>query len=128
MVISPWLIPTVSCSTLATGARQFVVHEAFETTSCLAGSYACSKLTPSATVTSGAVAGAEISDLLGAGGEVLGGVLAIGEQPGRLDHDVRAELAPGERRRVLLGEEADLRAVDDESPWSSTSTSPGNGP
>ena len=32
MVIVPCTIPKLSCSTLATGARQFVVHEAFETT------------------------------------------------------------------------------------------------
>ena len=32
VVITPWRMPTVSCSTLATGARQFVVHDAFETT------------------------------------------------------------------------------------------------
>ena len=38
-------------------------------------------------------------DLLGPGVEVLGGVLAVGEQAGGLDHHVGAELAPGQRRR-----------------------------
>jgi hypothetical protein len=32
----PFTTPTVSCSTLASGAKQFVVHEAFEMTVSLA--------------------------------------------------------------------------------------------
>ena len=32
--MKPLSMPTRSFSTLATGARQFVVHEAFETTRC----------------------------------------------------------------------------------------------
>ncbi len=50
-------------------------------------------------------------DLLGAGIEVLGGVLTVGEEAGRLDHDVSAELSPGKRARVALGEHPDLAAV-----------------
>ena len=38
--------------------------------------------------------------LLGAGGEVLGGVLAVGEQSGGLDHHLGAQLAPGQLRRI----------------------------
>ena len=38
VVISPCLIPIVSCRTFATGARQLVVQEAFEITSCCARS------------------------------------------------------------------------------------------
>jgi hypothetical protein len=34
----PWRIPTVSWSTLAAGARQLVVHEAFVMMWCSAGS------------------------------------------------------------------------------------------
>ena len=34
----PWRMPTASCSTLATGARQFVVHEAFVMMWWLSGS------------------------------------------------------------------------------------------
>src|SRR3954469_17478225 len=60
VVMRPWTMPTVSCRTLATGARQLVVHDALEMTWWLSGSYASSKLTPSATVTSGSVAGAEM--------------------------------------------------------------------
>src|SRR5574342_215115 len=50
-------MPKVSSRTLATVARQLVVHEALETSSCLTGSYFCS-LTPSTTVMSGSLAGA----------------------------------------------------------------------
>src|SRR5215470_3951093 len=46
--------------TFATGARQFVVQDAFETTLCFAGSYNLS-FTPSTNVASGPSAGAEIS-------------------------------------------------------------------
>src|SRR5919202_2186602 len=56
-------IPIASCSTLATGARHFVVHDALEMMWWLSGSYTSSKLTPSATVTSGSVAGAEMITL-----------------------------------------------------------------
>ncbi len=34
VVIKPRSMPIVSCSTLATGARQLVVHDAFEITWC----------------------------------------------------------------------------------------------
>ena len=44
--------------------------------------------------------------------EVLRGALAVGEEAGRLDHDVDAEVAPGQRRRVALGEQLELVAVD----------------
>src|SRR5579864_233659 len=56
-------MPNVSTSTFATGARQFVVHEAFETTWCFAGSYVFS-FTPSTSVQSGSVAGAVINTFL----------------------------------------------------------------
>ena len=55
----PLTIPKLCCRTLATGAKQFVVHEAFEITLCFTGSYALS-LTPSTTVRSGSLDGAEM--------------------------------------------------------------------
>ena len=39
VVIQPFRMPYFSCSTFATGARQFVVHDAFEMIWCFAGSY-----------------------------------------------------------------------------------------
>ena len=59
MVMRPRRMPKVSCSTLAMGARQFVVHEAFETMSCFRGSYA-SWLTPQQIVKSASLDGAEM--------------------------------------------------------------------
>src|SRR5262249_31606945 len=38
----------------------------------------------------------------------------IGEDPGALEDDVDAEIAPRQRGRVLLGEDPDLAAVDDD--------------
>jgi hypothetical protein len=55
---------------LASGARQFVVHDALEMMWCFDGSY-LSSLTPSTTVMSGFFAGAVMIDLLRAGGECL---------------------------------------------------------
>src|SRR3954468_13864592 len=52
-------MPIASLTTLANGARQFVVHDALEMTWWLSLSY-WSKLTPSTTVASGSVAGAEM--------------------------------------------------------------------
>ena len=52
-------MPTASLTTFAAGARQFVVHEAFEMTWCWSRSY-LSKLTPSTTVMSSPLAGAEM--------------------------------------------------------------------
>ena len=45
VVMKPCAIPNVSSSTLTSGARQFVVQEAFEMMWCVAGSY-LSSLTP----------------------------------------------------------------------------------
>src|ERR1041385_4084574 len=59
VVMVPLWILNLSCSTLATGARQLVVHEAFETTWCFAGSYLPS-LTPRTIVMSSFFAGAEM--------------------------------------------------------------------
>src|SRR5882762_4783820 len=53
------LIVNFSCSTFATGARQFVVHDAFEITLCLPGSNIFS-LTPMQIVTSASFDGAEM--------------------------------------------------------------------
>ena len=51
-------------------------------------------------------------DLLRARVEVLLRRLALREEPGRLDRDVDAELAPRQLGRVALGEELDLVAAD----------------
>ena len=60
MDAKPRRMPKLSSRTLATVARQLVVHEAFETSSCRSGSYVCS-LTPRTTVMSGSFATAVIT-------------------------------------------------------------------
>src|SRR3954451_16474908 len=57
--MNPRSIPNESSSTLAIGATQFVVHDAFEMIACLSASY-WSSLTTSTSVMSGSVAGAEM--------------------------------------------------------------------
>src|SRR6266446_6455066 len=56
-------MPKVSSRTFATVARQLVVQDALDTSSCLTGSYFCS-LTPSTTVMSGSLAGAVMTTFL----------------------------------------------------------------
>ena len=104
-------MPNDSCSTLANGARQLVVHDAFEMMWCFAGSY-FSSLTPRTTVTSGLLAGAVMMTFLAPAVEVLGGAVAVGEEAGRLEHDVDAEVLPRQLRRVLQREHLELVAVD----------------
>ena len=57
VVIHPLRMPNRSWITLATGARQLVVHDALEMMWCVDGSYV-SSFTPSTTVMSGPLAGA----------------------------------------------------------------------
>src|SRR5947207_15387638 len=45
---------------------------------------------------------------------MLGGVLAVREEARGLDHDLYAQLAPGQRGRVLLREHLELLAVDED--------------
>ncbi|MNY11394.1 hypothetical protein D3C86_1444220 [compost metagenome] len=53
-------------------------------------------------------------DLLGAGVEVGLGLGGVGEDAGRLDDDLGAELLPGDHGGVALGRDLDLAAVDDD--------------
>ena len=53
--------------------------------------------------------------LLRAGGEVLRGVVALGEEAGGLDHHVGAHVAPRQCRRIALREHLQLVAVDDQA-------------
>ena len=68
--MKPCSIPNASCSTFAIGATQFVVHDAFEMMLCCSGSYSPS-LTPSTSVMSGSVAGAEMTTFFAPACEVL---------------------------------------------------------
>ena len=94
-------MPTVSLTTLANGARQFVVHDALEMTWCCV-------LVVLVEVDAEddrdvlVLGGRGDDDLLGAGVEVLGGLVAVGEEAGRLDDDVDAEVAPRQLRGVAL--------------------------
>src|SRR3954470_6505498 len=63
VVIRPLTMPNSSLSTFAIGARQLVVQDAFEMIVCAAPSY-FSWLTPSTTVMSSFLAGAEMMTFL----------------------------------------------------------------
>ena len=59
-----------------------------------------------------ALGGGADDDLLRAGVDVGAGLVGVGEDAGRLDHDVDAEVAPRELARVLDLEDLDRLAVD----------------
>ena len=80
MVIRPFSIPNSSLKTFANGARQFVVHDAFEMMWWLAGSYRCS-FTPITKVASSPVAGAEIRTFLAPASMCLMASLASVKRP-----------------------------------------------
>ena len=90
------------------------MQEAFEITLWVAGSY-FSSFTPITIVMSSPLAGALMMTFCGARLEVLRGLLAVGEQARGLDHDLGAQLLPGQVRRVALGEHPQLLAVHDEA-------------
>ena len=102
VVITPWRIPIVSCSTFATGARQFVVHDAFEITTCSLGVVRVVEVDAERDGDVGLLGRRRDDHLARAGLDVLQRVGALAEQARRLDHDLDAELAPGQRRRDRL--------------------------
>src|SRR3954468_4047666 len=73
-------MPIASLATLATGARQLVVHDALDTTWWLSLSY-WSKLTPRTTVTSGSVAGAEMMTFLAPASRCLAASARLVKKP-----------------------------------------------
>ena len=71
-------------------------------------------LTPSTIVTSGSVAGAVMITRSAPGLEVLGGSGPVGEGAGRLEHDLGAELLPGQLGRVAFRRDGNLPPVHDD--------------
>ena len=104
-------MPNVSCSTLAIGARQLVVHDAFEMMWCLPASY-LSSLTPSTTVMSGFFAGAVMTTFFAPAAMCFAASSRLVKMPGGLEHDVDAERLPRQLRRILDREHLELVAVD----------------
>src|SRR3954463_16790839 len=73
-------MPIASLTTFGDGARQFVVHDALDTTWWLSLSY-WSKLTPRTTVTSGSVAGAEMMTFLAPASRCLAASARLVKKP-----------------------------------------------
>ena len=60
------------------------------------------------------LAGALMMTFLAPASRCASGLVGVGEDAGRLEDDVDAEIAPRQRGRVLLGQDPDLAAVDDD--------------
>ncbi len=105
-------MPIASLSTLATGARQLVVHDALDTMSwpptelVVVDAEHDGQSTP--------LAGAEISTFFAPRVEMLLRALAVSEEAGAFEHDVDAELGVRQVGGVALGGDADALAVDDQ--------------
>ena len=59
----------------------------------------------------GPLGGRRDDDLLGAAGQMRGGLVAVGEQAGALEHHVDAEVLPGQLSGVAFAEYAHALAV-----------------
>ena len=81
----------------------------------LAGSY-LSSLTPSTIVMSSPLAGALMITFWAPAAMWAPAFSALGEDAGGLEDDVDAEVLPRQVRRILLGEDLDLAAIDDDRP------------
>ena len=125
--MTPWRMPNASSSTLTTGARQFVVHEALEMMSWRSGSYAASKLMPSATVTSGSLAGAEMITLRAPASRCLAAPARSRKCP--LDSiTTSAPTSPHGSAAGSVSANTGISRPSTRSAPSSTSTVPGKGP
>src|SRR3954447_2786481 len=127
VVIRPFSMPTRSLSTLATGARQLVVQDALEMTWWLSGSYTSSKFTPSATVTSGSVAGAEMITFCAPALRCLAASSRFVKKP----VDSITTSAPRSPHGSAAGSRSESTLISrpsTDSEPSRSSTSPGNGP
>jgi hypothetical protein len=102
--MKPWSMPTASCRTLATGARQFVVHEALGLELVVVHAIDDRQV--------GAVGGGRHQDALRAGLEMGRSSLLRGEETGALQHDVDAQRLVRQLRRIALGSDLDRATAD----------------
>src|SRR4051812_7207184 len=122
----PCLMPTASWATFANGARQFVVHDALEMTSCLSLSY-WSSLTPSTIVRSGSVAGAEITTFFAPASRCFAASSRLVKKPvdsstTSTPRSLHGRFAGSRSSKTLISLPSMMR------PSPRTSTSPGYGP
>jgi hypothetical protein len=110
--MKPFSMPTASLRTLATGARQFVVHGRVRDHHVIPGELVVVHPIDHGQIR--AVRGRRDDDALGAGLEVRGGLLLRGEDAGAFHRDVDAEIPMRQLGRVLDGRDPDLLAVDHE--------------
>jgi hypothetical protein len=114
VVMRPLAIPKVSWSTLATGARQLVVHAGGVRDDVVLARVVGLEVDAASQRHVRVLGRGADEDLPGPAAEVLASRIAVDEQAGRLDDDVGPELLPGDLARVLLGDDLHLVAGDDQ--------------
>ena len=105
-------MPSASLSTLATGARQLVVHEAFETILCSGGQLVVVDAIDDGQVD--ALGRRRDQHLLRARFDMLLGARAVGEEAGALERDLDAVRLVRQLGRIPLGGDVDALAIDDD--------------
>src|SRR3954469_23138438 len=126
VVMKPCSMPNASCSTFATGARQFVVHDALEITVWFSLSYA-SSFTPRASVTSAPLAGAEMITFLAPASRWAAALSRSVKRP--VDSiTTSAPTSPHGRLPGSRSEKTRSSLPSTTRPSSVASTVPGNGP
>ena len=110
MFMTPARMPIFSCSTLTSGARQLVVQEALEITVCVDLQHVVVHAVHDGGIDVVA-AGRRNHHFLRAGGQMRRRLGLAGEQAGALEHEIRAELAPGQFGGIALRDHADAVAV-----------------
>ena len=119
---------TSSFSTFATGARQFVVHDAFDTMLVLARVVGRRRSRRARSSRRGPSAGAVMITRSAPASRCFAAPSRVGEDAGRLDHDACApQLLPRELGRVALGADRDALAVDHERVLLGRAPRPGSG-
>ena len=112
VVIWPWRMPIASCTTFTTGARQLVVQDAAVSSRCCAG------LVEMVVDADDDVERAVVLDRrrddhpLHAAVEIALQLLRLQELAGAFEHDVAAEIAPGDVAGRRRGAEADATVAD----------------
>ena len=110
----PPLRPKASSNTLTMGTKQFVVQEALDTTTWMAGSNSWS-FTPMTKVASASFEGAEMMTRRAPPSRWPAASLRDRETPRGLDHHLDAHLFPGQRLGLTFGQDPDPMPVHDES-------------
>ena len=112
--MKPFTIAKLSCNTFAIEARQFVVQLALEMMKCfcrVVGFVVHAEAQSHVWIFG---RGADQDALRAAFGQMQLGFVAAGEKAGRFEHDIHAQILPGQIARIAFLQDPDLVAAHDD--------------